>query len=272
MNALKVWRRRYPSRPQITTNPLIADATNPQKNSRPYPWNPVCARSMPLYRPAPAMIGMRQQEREPGGRLAIDPDHRAAVMVMPDRETPGCSARACAAPRPSPVRRPIESSAAVARRPGVDPPQDHAEDREHDRRSATAAPSVLLDRSLETAPAITPGIVPITSAHASRSSVVAIDAARIEWNHASQVAPQVAAEVDRRHLRSVPTCSATSNVLLRAASFTIGPVEQPRHQDQMARTRDGGELGRALRQAEDDRLQDGHRGVLSGGRSAPCYR
>ena len=35
------------------------------------------------------------------------------------------------------------------------------------------------------------------------------------------------------------------------------PVEQPRHDDQVSRARDRRELGHALRDAEDDRLQDG---------------
>src|SRR5256885_989307 len=74
MKTKKSWRRRYRRRNQITTKPLIADATKPQKNCAPYPWNPSCTRPTP---------GDRADSEPPGESSA-----RRSYRPGPDRRDP----------------------------------------------------------------------------------------------------------------------------------------------------------------------------------------
>ncbi len=65
--------------------------------------------------PAPAVIGIASRNENLAADSRSIPIHRAAVMVMPERETPGDNAIACAKPSPMPVRTPMVSIAAIAR-------------------------------------------------------------------------------------------------------------------------------------------------------------
>ncbi len=103
MNSAKSRRRRYESRNAITANPLTAAESIPAMNTPVEPeGNPSRSRSTPLYRPAPAMIGIdnRNENRAAAARSSFN--SRPAVIVTPDLDTPGCRAIACATPRISP--------------------------------------------------------------------------------------------------------------------------------------------------------------------------
>ena len=102
----------------------------------------------PSYATAIAVIGvaMRKQNRAASARSR--PANSAADIEMPDRLTPGISARACAKPIP---RRPAEREPVqrVGARPEpVGEPQDDAADHEHHRHDAGLA-DVLLDDVVE---------------------------------------------------------------------------------------------------------------------------
>ena len=55
------------------------------------------------------MIGSDSRNENRAAVSRSRPIARAAVIVTPERDTPGCSAIAWASPRKSPVRTPIES-------------------------------------------------------------------------------------------------------------------------------------------------------------------
>ena len=77
------------------------------------------------------MIGSESRNETRRGRRALEPEGRAAVIVTPERETPGWSASACATPSHHPFDDRDVLEIAVAARAPVDDVQHHAEDREH---------------------------------------------------------------------------------------------------------------------------------------------
>ncbi len=103
--------------------------------------------------------------------------------MTPERDTPGCRASACAAPRNSPVRGPIVSKPRSAR-------QIRSTTYRTTPKTASitaishGCPSLSSIVLSNKAPASAPGIVPITSAHASFSSTEPIERRRIDANHA----------------------------------------------------------------------------------------
>src|SRR6266508_4012790 len=93
------WRRRYASRKAITRNPLTADAAIPHTKGHAMPeGRPDPATSMPLRTPAPAMMGSASRNENLAADSRSSPRTRPAVMVTPERDTPGCSATAWATP------------------------------------------------------------------------------------------------------------------------------------------------------------------------------
>ena len=96
MKILKSPRLRNASRAQITRKPLIAEATVPQKNGPANPGGnpPLCATFSPLKIPAPPMIGSDSRKEKRAADDLSSPMILPAVIVMPDLETPGCSATA----------------------------------------------------------------------------------------------------------------------------------------------------------------------------------
>ena len=122
---------------------------------------------------------------------------------------------------------------------------------------STGCPSLSSITDSNVAPAIMPGIVPTTIAHASRSSVVRIARARQDADERLEVGPEVGAEIDhgaderahvQRHVERLVQGRIVHDV----------PPERPRHQDQVAAARDRRKLGDPLDDAQDDGLQDGH--------------
>ena len=102
--------RTYRNSPPITISPTTNDATMPATNA-------ICSSagmpSLTRWRsfrtPAPAVIGIdsRKLNRVAAGR--VKPSNSPAVNVIPDRETPGANARACAHPMITANGSPIRS-------------------------------------------------------------------------------------------------------------------------------------------------------------------
>ena len=177
---------------------------------------------------------------------------------MPEREMPGCSAHRLrdTQPEPGPGRERVEASASLGTRwstyysttpkmasitainhgwpavswigPSSDGAHDHPRDRAQHQRPCQALVHVV-DR----APRAASGRTPSGSARGRGGS--------------RSTAPS-----------RVPMCRATSKVLFRSGSLHDRPAEHPRHQDQVSRAGDGRVLGRALHDAQHDRLQDAH--------------
>ena len=78
---------------------------------------------------------------------ASRPRNRPALIVMPDRETPGASARLCARPTSSPCRR-LSSPDVLPLGPAVGPVEHEGEDGDQDRDLPRLA-KPLLDHALE---------------------------------------------------------------------------------------------------------------------------
>ena len=106
-----------------------------------------------------------------------------------------------------------------------------------------------------------------TSSQASRPSGVERLAALEDHAQAvagvdDQVAPEVGDDGDerpdvQRHVEGLLDA-------LAAAAGEVVPVEQPGDQQEVARGRDGQELGQALHDPEDDGVEDGHRALAGG--------
>ena len=76
---------------------------------------------------------------------------------------------------------------------------------------------------VNSAPMIAPGIAVSSSSHASRSSTVVIERVRSECQRGDARSDQTSRRKYARTAISVPTCSATSNVLL-SESFDVSSV------------------------------------------------
>ena len=129
------------------------------------------------------MMGMASRNENRAALSRSMPSRRAAVIVIPDRETPGCSANAWAKPRNRPVRGPMRSKPRSLR---------HFLSTYHSATPKIASivamshgwPRSFVMASSKSRPAMAPGIVPMTSAHARRWSVVVIERAAIDTTQA----------------------------------------------------------------------------------------
>ncbi len=82
-----------------------------------------------LVEPAAEHGGDREQERVARGGRPVVAQSRPAVMVPPERETPGISASACARPKMTPCRQPSFSSVSGLRAEPVGDAEQDAEAR-----------------------------------------------------------------------------------------------------------------------------------------------
>src|SRR5918994_4321360 len=148
------------------------------------------------------------------------PIARAAVIVTPDRDTPGCNATACATPSHQPSRMPRSSSSRrlAARRSTMYRRMPNTANMTATSHGWPRSSSITLSSA---APTMTPGIVPTTRAHASRWSTSRIARARMERTAATRYRT-----TSRRKYTSapnnVPMCRATAKVLLSWAFSRIG--------------------------------------------------
>ena len=214
------------------------------------------------------MIGIASRNEKRAADSRSMPIHRAAVMVMPDRETPGCSAKPWTMPSPSPVLTPMES---MPRSLGERASTHHSTTPKTASMTAIShgSPRCSWIGPSKTAPSTAPGIVPSTSAHASRWSVVEIDRERIEWTHATRYRQR-----SRRKYAtaptSVPTCNATSNVLFSATSFTMSQLKSHGTRIRWPELEMGANSVTPCVRPRMIACRTVKREVLSGGRSAPC--
>ena len=128
---------------------------------------------------APAISGVdsRKENRAAASRVILR--HNPATIVMPERDTPGKSARACALrdQRVSQVHF-LELAAQPAGRFHHNHQHRHADHRRRDR--ARISPGLLDEVLEEIAPTMAPGMVPTTSSQ-NRRRFVAMLVARGRW-------------------------------------------------------------------------------------------
>ena len=136
----------------------------------------------PLVQDGSNTIGISSRNEKRAAASRSRPLNLPLVMVIPERDVPGISARICVMPieERRAGREPLD---ALALRPG---PRATAarEDREEDRDLPRLA-EVLLDLSSPSAPAIAAGIVAKKTPHAMRSSIVSTVRRRTEPNQAA---------------------------------------------------------------------------------------
>ena len=166
-----------------------------------------CGRSRALSSTAPSVIGVASRNEKRAALMRESPAARPAVMVTPERETPGTSASACANPRPSATPHP---GRAVSRPGGRKRSAAHS--RKPNTISITAwsgsersACSAALSSSL---PATAPGTVASASHPHSRQASPRRAGSRANASRSS--CHQSRANASSR-ASSVPPWSATSN-------------------------------------------------------------
>ena len=176
------------------------------------------------------------------------------MIVMPERETPGMSARLCAKPIAIACRATGRAMSASGRRAVGDPEHD-GEDGEQDRDLPRLA-EVLGDRVLaERARRQRPGTV-ATATNQAIALGRRLDPppARALASHATTSSttssPEVADDRDER-----PEVQRDVERLVElVVRLEVRPVREPRDEDQMARGRDRQELREPLDDAEHERL------------------
>ena len=195
--------------------------------------------------------------------------------MMPERETPGRSASACATPMrtASNQLRASRSRSSFARwsirymKPAktiIATPIIHG------------LPSVLVMKSSKATPTSAAGMVLTMSSHASLRlglrEAAPGDAAHPGADEPPDLPPEVDDDGDER---AQVQGDVERLVQVRVLEQEV-PVEQPRDEEEVAGARDGQELGQALDDAQDDRLEDGHgapsRGTAARRRSRAAFR
>src|SRR6266542_3655824 len=165
------------------------------------------------------MIGSARRNENRAADSRVMPVARAAVIVTPDRETPGCSATAWAMPMTT-VRRSVRPSSPWSWRARRSTAYRTTPKSASMIAISQGCPSFSSITSSNSAPTMAPGMVPTTRYQARRSSSVSARRFPIERNHA----PRYRAMSRRKYPTAptnVPMCSATSKVLFTCSSCRI---------------------------------------------------
>ena len=109
--------------------------------------SPLSTSGYPFSRTAPSMIGTSRRNERRAAASRVSPRKRPALIVIPERETPGARARLCASPTSSPCLR-LSSAHVLLLGPPIGPVQHEREDRHQDRDLPRLA-EPLLDHALE---------------------------------------------------------------------------------------------------------------------------
>ena len=137
----------------------------------------------PLNRTAPNTIGIRSRNENRAAASRSSPENRPAVIVTPERDTPGISARICDSPisvaRPSPVS---EMPARCGVRSAIQSRIPKVASR---IAICHGSPSLVSIQSSPAAPTTAAGIVASPIAHAIRSSASRIERAATERKNAA---------------------------------------------------------------------------------------
>ena len=202
------------------------------------------------------MIGIASRNEKRAADSRSMPMARAAVIVTPERDTPGCNASAWASPKNRPVWGRIGVQIAIASADPVDDVEDHAEDREHHGDQPRLTERVL-DRALEQRSGDRPG--DRADHERPRESFVdrADRASSDRRDPCLEVAPEIDPEIDHGPQQR-PDVERDVEGLVERRILDDGPPEEPRDQDQVSAAGDRSELRDALGHPQDDRLQDGH--------------
>ena len=222
-----------------------------------------------MNRPAPAMIGhARAGTRTAPRSRGPDPSARPAVMVTPSARrpaggrAPGRRRARSRSARPSGRRCPCRWRARRSTTYRTTP----------NTASMTAishgSPSLSWITSSKSGPGDGAGDradrrAPTRAARRSWDRAGARSSCTKAFRYRHDVAPEVD---ERAHER--PDVQGHVEGLVQVRVVQDRPVEQPRHEDQVAGARHRRELGHALGDAEHDRLQDAHPAVLSVGGAA----
>ena len=183
---------------------------------------------------------------------------RPAVMVMPERETPGASASAWATPTTSPS---CSESSCAGRTAGRRSTSQRTPANTASRIAIChGSPRCSVIASSNARPTTAAGIVATTTIHARRSSGVSSSTRPERPEERTHHRHEVMRRSTPRRRTSVPRWSATSNVLLNRVVLQVRPVAEPRDEHEVARGRDREQLRRALDHPEDERLPVGEAG------------
>src|SRR5918996_1605276 len=200
----------------MASSPLAAAAIIPTTKGPVEPGgrSPRSTSVTPFQSEAPKTIGMRSKKEMRAAESRSRPRKRAAVIVMPERDTPGMRARLCARPTATAVPAP---RADISRRGGVRS-AIHRTTPKTARKTAIChgSPRWSAMRSSPSAPIAAAGTVAIATNHAIRSSAVSTRRRRtlpIQAATRRTTSRQKYATTATR----VPTCSATSKVWLNSS-------------------------------------------------------
>ncbi len=179
------------------------------------------------------------------------PTNRPRLIVMPDRDRPGCRARAWPAPITRASRRVACSN---VRRPSAPSAQ-----------ASTNAPTMSITATSQiwsvvrsigpanTTPATAAGTDETRTSRARRASFDSRSA-----RQGAAQAHEVVAEVGDGAEQGPQVEGDVERLLQRLVAREVVPPEQPRHQDEVARRRDREVLGEPLGDAQDDGVDDRH--------------
>ena len=222
---------------------------------------PSPARSSPLYRTAPAITGSESRNENRAAVSRSNVSTRAAVIVTRTRDARLERERLGDAEH-EPVADAEVLQVPPRRRDPVHRVEHHAEHHEH-HGDQPRLPELVLDEALERGPDDVARDRPDDErpgeAFVGRADPAGGDRVERRPRVARHVVPEVDERADER-----PEVQGDVERLVQVRIGQDRPVEQPRHDDQVARARDRRELGHALGDAEHDRLQDAQ-GVVSSG-------
>ena len=190
----------------------------------------------PCSRTAPSMIGTSRKNEKRAAESRSRPRNRPAVIVIPERETPGISARLCAAPIASASRGPSAPIRRRSRLPVGDPEQpgeDDEDDRDLPRLPQMLGDQVLPQERRRSRPG--PSRRRRTTRSARRPSRPGASAACPQpgRQQADEVAPEVGDDRDERPQVERDVERLVEGVVL----LEVLPVAEPRARGSGGRTR-----------------------------------
>ena len=206
----------------------------------------------PLNTTAANVIGTSSRNENRAAESRSRPRKPPAVIVIPERETPGMSARLCARPTATPcfsVRSSIDLVIGRRSAQPSSPPKparkiaichgsprwlgDHVLEREADQRRPGSSRRARPRRSLVARLDRPPASVPSQPTH-----------------ERLQVVPEVRPDRDER----AEVERDVERLVERVVLLEVVPLEEPRDEDQVPRRRDRQQLGGPLDEPEDERL------------------
>ena len=192
---------------------------------------------------------------------------RPAVIVIPERDTPGISASTCAKPIRKPFLTPTSSRAARSGEPVGDPEQD-TEDGERDRDLPGLA-ELLLDEALaQRLRRSPPGWSPRRRPRRCARPAVSMLRRRSEPTQRDDVADDVAPEVDDDRDQRPEVERDVERLVERRVRLEVVPVGDPGDEDQVPRRRDRQQLVAPWTTPSTSACQSDRRPAFSPTRSA----